>query len=77
MSKDKGKLIPKLRFPEFENENEWDQKSLGETGTIVTGKTPSTKDESLLCCNPNFYLFIFLFFSSLAFFQSLKWTILI
>ncbi|WP_268124745.1 restriction endonuclease subunit S [Roseivirga pacifica] len=46
MSKGK-KLIPELRFPEFQNENQWDQKSLGETGIIVTGKTPSTKDASL------------------------------
>lgn len=45
MSKDK--LIPELRFPEFEGDGEWIYKRLGETGKIITGKTPSTKDASL------------------------------
>jgi type I restriction enzyme, S subunit len=36
---------PKLRFPEFEGE--WIFTKLGEVGQIVTGKTPSTKEESL------------------------------
>src|SRR5690625_6855953 len=45
MSKDK--LIPELRFPEFEGDGEWIYKRLGETGKVITGKTPSTKDASL------------------------------
>jgi len=36
---------PKLRFPEFEGE--WEEKELGEVGGIITGKTPSTKEEDL------------------------------
>ena len=36
---------PKLRFPEFEGE--WEEKELGEVGSIITGKTPSTKEEEL------------------------------
>ena len=37
--------VPKLRFPEFEGE--WEEKELGEVGSIITGKTPSTKEEEL------------------------------
>lgn len=37
--------VPKLRFPEFEGE--WEEKELGEVGNIITGKTPSTKEEEL------------------------------
>ena len=36
---------PKLRFLEFEGE--WEEKELGEVGDIITGKTPSTKEEEL------------------------------
>ena len=39
--------LPKLRFPEFRDEGDWDPKSLGQVGEIVTGKTPSTSDDSL------------------------------
>ncbi|HHT53129.1 MAG TPA: restriction endonuclease subunit S, partial [Bacteroidales bacterium] len=42
-----GETVPKLRFPEFEEDGEWIYKRLGETGKIITGKTPSTKDASL------------------------------
>jgi type I restriction enzyme S subunit len=42
-----GETVPKLRFPEFEGDGEWIYKRLGETGKIITGKTPSTKDASL------------------------------
>ncbi len=42
MSKDK--LIPELRFPEFENEGEWGEKNLGEVAEIITGNTPSTNE---------------------------------
>ena len=34
---------PKLRFLEFAGE--WEEKELGEVGDILTGKTPSTKEE--------------------------------
>ena len=37
--------VPKLRFPEFKGE--WEEKELGELGGIITGKTPSTKEEGL------------------------------
>jgi type I restriction enzyme S subunit len=42
-----GETQPRLRFPEFQNAGEWDSKSLGELGEIITGKTPSTKESSL------------------------------
>jgi len=42
-----GQTIPKRRFPEFQSAPEWEKKTLGEVGEIVTGKTPSTADESL------------------------------
>lgn len=44
MSK-KNKLIPKLRFPEFKNEGEWEDISIDSVGNVVTGGTPS-KEES-------------------------------
>ncbi len=40
-------LVPTLRFPEFRDAGDWVQKPLGDIGEIVTGKTPSTSDESL------------------------------
>ena len=42
-----GETLPKLRFPEFRDAGEWEEKLLGELGKIVTGKTPSTTDKSL------------------------------
>ena len=42
-----GKTVPEWRFPEFINCGEWIIKELGDVGEIVTGKTPSTADESL------------------------------
>src|SRR5690606_36503976 len=42
MSKDK--LIPELRFPEFENEGEWDVKELSELGDLINGLTYSPND---------------------------------
>jgi len=41
--KQQNKLIPKLRFPEFKDSGEWEEKKLGDIGEIVTGTTPSTK----------------------------------
>ncbi|MEI7585820.1 restriction endonuclease subunit S [Runella sp.] len=37
----KQKLIPAMRFPEFENEGEWEEKKLGELGEFLGGGTPS------------------------------------
>lgn len=40
-------LVPKLRFPEFRGADGWKTTPLGELGAIVTGKTPSTKEDNL------------------------------
>ena len=40
-------LVPELRFPEFRGDGVWRATPLGELGAIVTGKTPSTKEEDL------------------------------
>lgn len=37
-----GEKVPKLRFPEFENEPEWEEKTLSKVGEIITGNTPPT-----------------------------------
>ncbi|MEO5377918.1 MAG: restriction endonuclease subunit S [Magnetococcus sp. DMHC-6] len=42
-----GETVPRLRFSEFLDAGEWEDKCLGQIGEIVTGKTPSTNDESL------------------------------
>jgi type I restriction enzyme S subunit len=34
--------VPKLRFPEFRDAGEWEEKSLGKVAEIITGNTPST-----------------------------------
>jgi type I restriction enzyme S subunit len=39
---DSGSNIPKLRFPEFKNEPEWEEKTLSKVGEIITGNTPPT-----------------------------------
>lgn len=38
------KLIPELRFPEFESDGEWNKRLLGEIGEFIGGGTPSTSD---------------------------------
>lgn len=38
-----NRKVPKLRFKEFTEE--WEEKRLGEIGEIITGKTPSTKEQ--------------------------------
>src|SRR5690554_1355613 len=38
----KKKLIPTLRFPEFKEDGEWEEKKLGEVGEFIGGGTPST-----------------------------------
>lgn len=42
-----GETVPRLRFPEFRNAPEWEEKQLAELGEIITGKTPSTTDSDL------------------------------
>jgi type I restriction enzyme S subunit len=44
MSREK-KLIPALRFPEFMNEREWEEKSIGEIFNAFSGGTPSTSEK--------------------------------
>jgi type I restriction enzyme S subunit len=42
-----GETVPKVRFPEFVEDGDWEEVEIDDLGKIVTGKTPSTKDESL------------------------------
>ncbi len=37
-----GERVPRLRFPEFKGDGEWEEKRLGEVGEFVGGGTPST-----------------------------------
>jgi type I restriction enzyme S subunit len=37
-----GETQPRLRFPEFQNAGEWEEKTIGQLGDVVTGSTPST-----------------------------------
>jgi type I restriction enzyme S subunit len=37
-----GETQPRLRFPEFQNAGEWEVRSIGQLGEVVTGSTPST-----------------------------------
>lgn len=37
-------LVPKLRFSEFLNAGEWNEKPLGKIAEIITGNTPQTSD---------------------------------
>jgi type I restriction enzyme, S subunit len=37
-----GETLPRLRFPEFHSTPEWEEKSIGDLGDVVTGSTPST-----------------------------------
>lgn len=46
-TEEKKALVPKLRFPDFRGVKAWGAIPLGEVGSIVTGKTPSTKEEEL------------------------------
>ncbi|PAM96383.1 hypothetical protein B4N84_02880 [Flavobacterium sp. IR1] len=39
-----GETVPKYRFPEFINDGEWIEKSLGSVAEIVTGSTPITSE---------------------------------
>jgi len=40
----KETLIPELRFPEFKNEGEWEEKSLKKLGNLINGLTYSPND---------------------------------
>lgn len=44
MSKKTNTLIPVTRFPEFENEGEWEEKSLNKLGNLINGLTYSPND---------------------------------
>lgn len=43
-SETNNKLIPDLRFPEFVNEEEWEEKELAELGKLINGLTYSPDD---------------------------------
>lgn len=42
--KDKMPLLPKLRFPDFQENAKWDKKTLGELGELISGLTYSPDD---------------------------------
>jgi type I restriction enzyme S subunit len=44
-----GETLPKLRFPEFRDAGEWEEKSLGDIASIKAGTTPPRS-------NPEFYV---------------------
>ena len=46
-NKETATLVPKLRFPEFRGVDGWCTTPLSELGEVVTGKTPSTKEDKL------------------------------
>jgi type I restriction enzyme S subunit len=37
-----GETVPRLRFPEFRNAEDWKEWKVGELGDVITGNTPST-----------------------------------
>jgi len=39
-----GKTVPELRFPEFEDCGEWEERRLNQIGEIITGNTPNTSN---------------------------------
>jgi type I restriction enzyme S subunit len=39
-----GETVPRLRFPEFRDAREWEEKRLGDLGTLISGLTYSPKD---------------------------------
>ena len=41
-----GETVPKLRFTEFRNEGEWEEKQLGQIGEFIGGGTPSKAIDS-------------------------------
>ncbi len=49
-----GETVPKLRFEEFRESGEWEEKSLGTVANIITGSTPSTQNSNYYGGNINF-----------------------
>ena len=43
-----GETVPRLRFPEFEDDGDWEEKPLRSIGNVITGSTPKTSE-------PNYY----------------------
>ncbi|WP_187176448.1 restriction endonuclease subunit S [Algoriphagus sp. AK58] len=41
-----GQTVPNFRFPEFEDDGEWEEKKLREIATLLSGGTPSKSEES-------------------------------
>lgn len=41
-----GETVPRLRFPEFREAEEWEKKTIGKIGEVVTGNTPSTTNRN-------------------------------
>jgi len=39
------KLLPELRFPEFENDGKWEEKQIGKVFTSFSGGTPDTSEK--------------------------------
>lgn len=46
MNNEKQKIVPELRFPEFENDGEWKKDSLGNRGAFTGGGTPSKNNDA-------------------------------
>lgn len=44
MNKKKNTLIPEIRFPEFVNDGEWEEKKLSKLGNLINGLTYSPND---------------------------------
>jgi len=40
-----GETVPKYRFPEFENDKEWEKKQIGKVFTTFSGGTPNTSEK--------------------------------
>lgn len=40
-----GKDVPEFRFPEFQGKKEWQRKQIKDLGEVITGNTPSKKEE--------------------------------
>ncbi|WP_339934620.1 restriction endonuclease subunit S [Vreelandella glaciei] len=41
-----SETVPRLRFPEFWEAEEWEEKTIGKIGEVVTGNTPSTTNRN-------------------------------
>ena len=37
-----GETLPRLRFPEFSEDGEWEETTIGDMGEVITGRTPTT-----------------------------------